>query len=149
MSKQMSTGESIVRGLVAAGVVMFLYWFFIMPPSSKSPAPRANEQPAANLALSTEASAKYDRIYVRSDPNAEYFLIERAGPKDKRTATTLRIGKSGAGYSKRLFNCGASLVKYLGTGDTLEQANVLRPDDKFAEIVPGSIADDVRAVACN
>ena len=100
------------------------------------------------MAPSIGAQATTEPLAVLSDPKAKYWVLERGGKGDLRTIMTKRTGPSGTSYSIREYDCKNGTVRYLGTGETLEEARVLRPDKKRAPVVPGSIADYVGGAAC-
>jgi hypothetical protein len=101
------------------------------------------------LALaSTAALAAETPLAVPSDPKARFFVLEKAGKGAERTIVTKRVGPSGTSYSRRLYNCSNSTVKYLGNGDTLEDMKKSRPDPNMGPIVQGSIAYYVGLEAC-
>ena len=87
-------------------------------------------------------------LSVPSDSKAKYTVLQKGASGNNRTITTKREGSSGVSYSKRLYNCSESTVKYLGSGDTMEQMKASKPDPGMAPIVPGSIAYYVGAEAC-
>ncbi len=87
-------------------------------------------------------------LYVPSDSKATFTVLERSGSGNERTITTKRVGSSGTSYSRRLYNCADRTVKYLGSGETLEQMNASQPDPRMGPIVSGSIADYVGDEAC-
>ena len=94
------------------------------------------------------ASAAEVPISVPSDPKAQFFVLEKGGTGNDRTIVTKRVGPSGTSYSKRLYNCKNSTVKYLGTGDTLAEMKSSKPEPNMAPIVQGSIAYYVGREAC-
>lgn len=87
-------------------------------------------------------------LHVPSDPKATYTILARDTSGNERTITTKRVGSSGTSYSRRLYNCADRTVKYLGSGETLEQMEASQPDPRMGPIVTGSIADYVGAEAC-
>lgn len=87
-------------------------------------------------------------LYVPSDSKATYTVLDRDTTGNERTITTKRVGSSGTSYSRRLYNCADRTVKYLGSGETLEQMKASQPDPQMGPIVTGSIADYVGAEAC-
>lgn len=93
-------------------------------------------------------AAEYE-ITIPSDPKAKYYVIEKGGTKDNPTLTTKRVGQSGTSYSKRVFNCSARTVKYLGEGDTLEEMKRAKSGSKMGPLVEGSIAWYLWRHACN
>lgn len=88
------------------------------------------------------------QISVPSDSGAQYYVLDKGTLGSLRTITTKRIGPSGSSYSKRLYSCSGSTVKYLGTGDTLAEMNRSSPSGDLSPIVKGSIAYYVGLEAC-
>lgn len=88
-------------------------------------------------------------IAVPSDARASYWLMDTV-VKDgaNRIIVTRRSGSSGESWSRRVFNCSAYTVKYLGTGSTRAAMDSGKPDPNMANVLPGTIADDVGRVAC-
>lgn len=104
----------------------------------------------ASLAIIVSASAfaAETPLSVPSDPKARFFVLEKGGSGSERTIVTKRVGSSGTSYSKRLYNCSNSTVKYLGTGDSLDAMRKSMPDSNMGPIVEGSIADYIGLEAC-
>lgn len=98
---------------------------------------------AAHLAVAAEVP-----LSVPSDAKAKYFVLEKGNNGAMRTIVTKRVGPSGTSYSKRQYDCKAGKVKYLGTGDSLQEMSKSRPDPNMAPIVQGSIAHHVGMEAC-
>jgi hypothetical protein len=88
------------------------------------------------------------RFAVPSDPDAQYYVLDRGGSGTERTIVTKRVGPSGTSYSKRLYNCTSRAVKYLGGGDTLERMLSSSANAGMTPIVAGSVADYVGRIAC-
>jgi hypothetical protein len=101
------------------------------------------------LSISAPTIAAETHLNVPSDPQAQYFVLETGGSGAERTIVTKRVGSSGTSYSNRIYNCQEKTVKYLGTGDTLEEMERSQPGPFMAPIVPGSIAYYVGLKACN
>ncbi len=95
----------------------------------------------------TSAQTPYE-FRVPTDTKATYYGLELTGDYPMRTIVTKRVGPSGITFSKRLYDCKAWKVKYLGTGDSLEAMKNSAPDPKMAPIVSQSIADFVGQIAC-
>lgn len=104
---------------------------------------------ATSLAITASASFADTPLHVPSDPKATYTILQRDVEGIERTITTKREGSSGTTYSKRLYNCVEHTVKYLGTGESLDQMNASAPDLKMVPVVTGSIADYVGEIACS
>ena len=102
----------------------------------------------ASLLVINSAFATEKAMAVPSDAKAQYFVLEKGGKATERTIVIKRVGSSGTSFSKRLYNCDDSTVKYLGTGDTLLEMAKSRPDPRMAPIVDGSIASYVGVEAC-
>lgn len=85
---------------------------------------------------------------IPSDPKATYEVLEKTGKGKKRVITTKRTGPSGVSYSKREYDCELAKVRYIGTGDTLQEMQSSKPDGKLTGIVDGSIASYIGGVAC-
>jgi hypothetical protein len=102
----------------------------------------------ALLATAVAAQAADKPFKIPTDAKAKYWVLEMGGQWPNRTIVTKRVGSSGTSYSKRLYDCANSTVKYLGSGDTLADMANSKPDKKMAPIVPESIADYVGRRAC-
>lgn len=100
------------------------------------------------LFISVSAHAAETPLSVPSDPKAQFFVLEKGGNGVERTIVTKRVGSSGTGYSKRLYNCTNSTVKYLGSGDSLAAMAASKADPNMGPIVNGSIAYYVGVEAC-
>lgn len=101
-----------------------------------------------SLIISVSAFAAEKPLGVPSDSKAQFFVLEKGSSGSERTIVTRRVGSSGTSYSKRLYNCKNSTVKYLGTGDSLTEMASSRADPNMAPIVRGSIAYYVGVEAC-
>ena len=98
--------------------------------------------------LAANVTAAEVPLAVPSDPKAQFLVLQKGGQGSERTIVTKRVGSSGTSYSKRLYNCKAETVKYLGSGDTIAAMNSSKPDPTMAPIVSGSIAYYVGKEAC-
>ena len=104
---------------------------------------------AIALAITDSPSLAAEKsIRIPTDAKAAYTILETGGTWPDRTIVTKRVGSSGTTYSKRLYNCSNSTVKYLGTGDSLVEMARSKADPKMAPIVDQSIADFVGRNAC-
>ncbi len=92
-------------------------------------------------------AAEY-KISVPSDSKAEYVVLSKGNLDDLKTIVTKRSGSAGISYSKRAYDCSNRTVKYLGSGETLEQMEASGADKNMSEIFSGSIADFVGKEAC-
>lgn len=107
---------------------------------------RPHEKPTAVVKIPNRLNP--EELKVPSDPHGRYYVIDISPYQMNQSITTIRIGKSGESYSLREIDCKQSLVRYLGTGDTLEEMMVLRPDPKLGDIFPEAIAYYVARRAC-
>ena len=98
--------------------------------------------------ISVSALAAETPLSVPSDQKAQFFVLEKGGNSSERTIVTKRVGSSGIGYSKRLYNCTNSTVKYLGSGDSLAAMAASKADLNMGPIVQDSIAYYVGVEAC-
>ena len=87
-------------------------------------------------------------VYVPTDTKASYTILDKTRDGSMATITTERKGPSGTSYSKRLYDCTAGTVKYLGDGETIEQMNNSAPDPNMAPRVDRSIACYIGQKAC-
>ncbi|WP_200784207.1 hypothetical protein [Klebsiella quasipneumoniae] len=87
-------------------------------------------------------------LHVPSDPKAKYTVLETGTSGDLKTIVTKREGKAGISYSQRAYDCQHRLVKYLGSGESIEQMKSSKPDEKLAPITEESIAWYVGQEAC-
>lgn len=100
------------------------------------------------IALSAPAISAQYNMRIPSDSKANYTVIEKNSRGDFRTIITKREGVSGVSYSERLYDCSKGFVKYLGTGDTLEQMKSSSADPDMTPIVDQSIAFYIGQEAC-
>jgi hypothetical protein len=108
----------------------------------------APQQPATNTSGGGQAAG--ESVPVPSDPNASYRLLEwRAMPNGHREAVTRRDGPSGTSFSRREIDCSGRQFRYLGEGDTIEDA---RTDSasigEMEDLVAGSISTEVSMFVC-
>jgi hypothetical protein len=90
-------------------------------------------------------------IPVPGDPaHASYQLVGWSEmPNGHREALTRRDGTSGTSYARREIDCSKQQFRYLGEGDTRQEAEEdLSNPDEMAELVPGSISSEVAAFVC-
>ena len=87
---------------------------------------------------------------VPSDANARYAMLKvEPGEGGNIVATTRREGKSGTSFARREIDCGTPSFRYIGEGDTLEEAQQPAPNPgEMAPLVEGSISDVTVKVAC-
>jgi hypothetical protein len=98
-------------------------------------------------APSEEAGTPYS---APADPNATYSLLSvKPGKGGNIIAMTRRTGSSGTSYSNREIDCGAQLARYIGEGDTREEAEQPSPNPgDMAPLVEGSSTHAAVQAAC-
>lgn len=106
--------------------------------------PVTSEQPTGEAAGGTA----FD---VPSDARARYFLLDVSpGKGGNIVATTRREGPSGTTFARREIDCGGQTFRYIGEGDTLEQAKQPAPNPgEMSTLVDGSISDLTIKFACS
>jgi len=87
---------------------------------------------------------------VSSDSQASYRLVTWSPmPNGHIQALTRRDGPSGTSFARREIDCDGRLFRYLGEGDTREQAMRDSPNiGEMSDLVPDSIADVTVRVVC-
>jgi len=104
---------------------------------------------AAALLCASAALAQTTAIPVPSDPRARYTLVSQSGSSGGLEVVTRRSGSSGVSYTRRQINCRQMSFRYLGEGDTLEQAMTSANADRtMGPLVEGSISYHVAVFAC-
>jgi hypothetical protein len=90
-------------------------------------------------------------VSVPSDPRASYWIISKNKMANGNLEVlTRRSGPSGESYSRREIDCGAGTVRYIGEGDTLDEAKQDSPNP--GEMTPPlseSITGVITAAACS
>ena len=120
--------------------------------SSSQPSPEQSpssdvEMPAAPTPPADEAGTPYS---APADPNATYTLLGvKPGRGGNIIALTRRTGPSGTSYSNREIDCGEQLARYIGEGDTREEAERPAPNPgNMAMLVEGSSTWAAVQAAC-
>ncbi|MFZ5231580.1 hypothetical protein ACOY6S_13020 [Enterobacter bugandensis] len=98
--------------------------------------------------LSFSVLAGSYQIQVPTDSKATYTVLEKGSQGSLRTITTKREGTSGITYSQRIYNCEANEVKYLGSGESLEEMKNSNADPSMSPVVSESIAYYLGREAC-
>jgi len=88
---------------------------------------------------------------VPADSRAEYQLLSVVkNDEGLLVATTRRTGSSGSSYSVREIDCARQLFRYIGDGDTLDQAMTpLQNPGTMATLVAGSSSHAAVQIACS
>jgi hypothetical protein len=106
-----------------------------------------DELPVASTTPPSEGGTPYS---APADPNATYSLLSvTKGQGGNIIAMTRRTGSSGTSYSNREIDCGAQLARYIGEGDTREEAEKPSPNPgEMASLVEGSSTHAAVQAAC-
>jgi hypothetical protein len=98
----------------------------------------------------TQPATEGEPISVPSDPGAAYRLLRWSRlPNGHLEALSRRDGPSGTSFARREIDCGAMKFRYLGEGDTLEQALADSPNPgDMSELTPESISTYVSEFVC-
>ncbi len=104
----------------------------------------------ASLSLAAHAQP----ISVPSDPGVSYRAVEiKAKPNGMVEILTRRQGPSGISFSLREIDCRNRSFRYLGEGDTREEAARAearnRPNNRMGQLTEGSISTHVANFACS
>jgi hypothetical protein len=106
---------------------------------------------AATAVLALTASAAHAQsISVPSDARARYEAVSTTKRPDGLVEIiTRRQGPSGMSFARREVDCRRRTFRYVGEGDTLEEAKRQGPNPgQMAELVQGSISWHVVQFAC-
>jgi len=134
----------VVVGFVLVGVALQVF----LPDELKKQLEESRANQKANEKSTQQEIEAEKPLSVPSDSNAQFFVLEKGGSGALRTIVTKRVGSIGTSYSKRLYNCTDSTVKYLGTGDSLAAMAASWADPNMGPIVQDSIAYYVGVEAC-
>ena len=100
------------------------------------------------LCIAPALAAEYP-IQIKTDSRGEYFVVDKGGTANNPTLLVKWVGHDGKPYYvKRLFDCKARTAKYLGEGDTLEQAAKPLPDQEMFPLGEGSIESQLANHVC-
>lgn len=103
---------------------------------------------ASALAGLPFAFAAETPIDIKTDIKGKYFVVEKGGTPSNPTLVVKRVGPGGTYYIKRLFDCKARTVQYLGEGQTLKAMAKAQPDPKPTPIEEGTIPDQLARHVC-
>ena len=91
-----------------------------------------------------------EAVNVASDPRAQYWILSKTKmPNGHLEVLSRRVGPSGESYARREVDCDARTVRYIGEGDTLEEAKADAPNPgRMTEPVWESITGVITDRAC-
>jgi len=135
-----------MRGFIV-GVFALLAGCSSNQPVAEQTADTGTEMPSASAPATNEGGTPYT---VPSDARASYVLLSvKPGDDGHIIAMTRRTGSSGISYSNREIDCAAQLARYIGEGDTREEAEKPSPNPgEMASLVEGSSTHAAVQVAC-
>lgn len=104
---------------------------------------------SAYKAAADEIRVNKENVPILFDePNTTYTIIwHKVNPDGLIEIMVERTGSSGTSYSKKEIDCASHSDRYLGTGDSIEEALMPRPDDKLTYSDAGSAGASIDA-AC-
>lgn len=90
------------------------------------------------------------QVDVPSDPNAQYWIVSKAKMENGHLEViSRRLGPSGESYARREVDCATRTVRYIGEGDTLEEAKADSPNpSEMREPIWESITGVITSTAC-
>jgi hypothetical protein len=90
-------------------------------------------------------------IDVQSDPGATYRLLAKSKlPNGNLEVISRRDGPSGTSFARREVDCGSMTFRYLGEGDTLDDAKLDSPNiGEMSEAMSTSISGEISRFACS
>ena len=88
-------------------------------------------------------------VNVPSDPGVNYAIVVKDYGGGTKSVVTKRDSKSSTSYSIREVNCNSKTFRYMGEGDTLEEAISNLDDTKsMSPVTNGSISYYILKAAC-
>jgi hypothetical protein len=98
--------------------------------------------------FSLVSAAEYP-IDIKTDlKGTTFFVVEKGGTENNPTLVVKRVNPARTTYTKRLFDCKAHTVRYLGEGDSLEAIAKATPEKDAYPIAEGSIPDQLAKHVC-
>ena len=95
------------------------------------------------------APAFAQTVSVPSDPWSRYQALDvTRKPNGRVEILTRRDGPSGTSFALREVDCRTSRFRYLGEGDTREEAMEATNQDKLGPLTEGSISWHIARFAC-
>ena len=105
---------------------------------------------AFSIFASGAYAQEFKTVSVPSDPNARYKIAVLAGfDRSALSVVSQRQGPSGTSFAIREVNCINQTFRYMGEGDTLQDAMAnIRDTDRMAALFTGSISYHIVQAAC-
>jgi hypothetical protein len=119
-------------------------------PPNNSAAVTADLNATASAPESKSATVRPAETPYPSDPNARFRILSvNRLSNGNIEVLNRRDGPSGTSYSRREISCSAYTYRYLGEGDTLEEAKADSPNPgSMAPLTGTSASSDVADAAC-
>ena len=126
----------------------FTIWYSLHNPTGDTAGNVINEEESQSDAGEDKYLGQHESISIPFDePNTTYTLIWHHKKTDGLVeAVSRRAGVSGTSYSKKEINCEEHSSRYLGEGDSIEEALILRPDDHLTYADSGSAGATIDTV---
>lgn len=108
------------------------------------------EEPSVDDVSVAPLAAEARGTSYPSDPNARFEIISSKNlPNGNLEVLNRRDGPSGTSFSRREISCSDYTYRYLGEGDTLEQAEQDSPNQgSMSELTGTSASSDIADAAC-
>lgn len=101
------------------------------------------------LLLYVDTAAAAEVVFVPSDARATHTVLSMTRLNNGLVRVlNRRDGLSGTTFTRREVNCRLNQVRNLGSAETMAELARARPDQRFAPLVSGSIADVISRHAC-
>ena len=88
-------------------------------------------------------------LNIKTDVKGQYFLVEKTSRAKLVTLLVKRFTVQRSVYVKREFDCAANTVRYLGSGESMDEMEKDKADAKVYPIKKGSILDQLAVYACS
>jgi hypothetical protein len=113
--------------------------------------PEVSSEVSPSEPASTVPTAQNDKsIVYASDPNARFEILSNKSLSNRNIeVVTKRIGPSGISFSRREISCADYTYRYLGDGDSLEDAMKNSPSvGEMSALTGTSASSDVANEVC-
>jgi len=136
--------------LVLLLVVLALVGRCVRPSDEFDPEVERMKFERENFSPAQPPSREGFAIGAPSDPGAEYRILSITRmPNGNLEVLSRRDGRSGTSFARREIDCDAETYRYLGEGDTREQALRDGPNPgPMSEVTGTSASSDVLSAAC-
>jgi hypothetical protein len=96
------------------------------------------------------AYAKDMALNIKTEVKGQYFLVEKtSGTNNLSTLLVKRVTAQRSVYVKREFDCAAKTVRYIGSGESLDEMEKDIADQKAYPVRKNSISAQLSVYACS